>query len=73
MAPRYLSEDEAEVLRCHLRKKRSNASRPIFIFSCADKEDYFMLKRPFRDYIVHFIGGIVLALGLLFLCAAFKN
>lgn len=42
-------------------------------FSCADKEDHFMLKRPFRDYIVHFIDGIVLALGLLFLCAAFKN
>lgn len=53
MAPRYLSEGEAEVLRCHLRKKRSNTSRPIFIFPCGGNEDLFMSRRLFRDYIRH--------------------
>lgn len=31
-----------------------------------------MLKGLFRDHIVHFIDGIALAIGILFLCVAFE-
>ena len=51
MAPGYLSEGEIDILRRHLRKKRSNASRPIFIFPCGGNEDLYMSRRLFRDYI----------------------
>ena len=51
MLPSYITDADIDVMQKHLRKRRSRAKRPLFIFPCGGNEDNYSSRRMFKRYV----------------------